>query len=110
MKAIKKTKEYTIFEKRSGRFAVKNDKKKWVNGDDKVRILVEEKLLKVTLPAPKEEPAPEETETAETAEAAAETPAEETKVEAAPAEETKEEPKAEEAPAAEAKKEEKAAE
>ena len=63
MKVVKKTDEYTIFEKRNGRLAVKTADRKWVNGDDKVKILVDEKLLKVTLPQPKAEE-PEEAEAA----------------------------------------------
>ena len=40
MKVIKKTKEYVIYQKASGRYAVKDADKKWVNADEKVRILV----------------------------------------------------------------------
>ena len=78
MEVVKKTSEYTIYQKRSKRYAVRNAENKWLNGPDKVKILVEEKLLKVPIPQPKQEAAPEE-------EAA---PAEEgTEEEAAPEEE-----------------------
>jgi hypothetical protein len=63
VKVVKKTDEYTIYEKRSGRLAIKDANKNWINGEDKVKILVEEKLLEVKLP----EPAPEEPEAEETA-------------------------------------------
>ena len=94
MKVLKKTAEYTVFQKRSGRFAVKNADKKPVNGDEKVAILIAEGFLKEEAPkveeAPVEEVAEEAAEApAEEAEAAAEEPAEE----AAP--EGEEEPKAE---------------
>jgi hypothetical protein len=59
MKSVKKTAEYEILQKRSGRYAVRNPSKKWVNGDDKAKILAAEGLIK--LPEPKkEEPAAEE--------------------------------------------------
>lgn len=53
MKVVKKTPEYTIYEKRSKRYAVKGADKKWVNADDKVKILLAEKLIEVKLPQPK---------------------------------------------------------
>ena len=51
MKVIKKTESYTIYQRGDERYAVKDANKKPVNGDEKVRILVEEGLLKVALPA-----------------------------------------------------------
>lgn len=84
MKVVKKTPEYTVYEKRSKRYAVKGSDKKWINGEEKVKILLAEKLIEVKLPAPKveeaEEVAAEETEAAEAV--AQETPAEETAEEA----------------------------
>ena len=75
MKLIKKTAEYKIFMRGDDRYAVQDASGKPVNGEEKVRILVEEDLIKVTLPSPKEEVAESE-DTAdggdETAEAAAE--------------------------------------
>jgi len=46
LEKVKESKEFTIFKKSSGRYAVKDDKKKWVNGDKKVEILTKEGLLK----------------------------------------------------------------
>ena len=40
MKLIKKTAEYSVLERRDGRYAVKSKKGKMINGDDKVAILV----------------------------------------------------------------------
>jgi len=60
MKKIKTTAEHTIYEKRSGRYAVKDKRKRWVRGDDKAAVLNAEGL--VTKPEPKaaaEEPAEE---------------------------------------------------
>jgi hypothetical protein len=77
VEVVKSTKEYTIYKKRSGRYGVKNAKKKWVNADEKVKVLLAEGLIKA--PTPKAEPAPEaEVQAEETAEAPAEeAPAEE---------------------------------
>ncbi len=74
MKVIKKTPEYTVYEKRSKRYAVKGADNKWVNAEEKVKILLAEKLIEVKLPKPAEE-APAEAEAKE--EAPSETPAEE---------------------------------
>jgi hypothetical protein len=94
MKLVKKTDEYSIYLRGDKRYAVEDARKKPVNGDDKVRILVAEGLLKVAAPAQVEEPAAEETPTEEA-------PAEESvEVEAAETEAAAEEPAAEE-PAAE---------
>ena len=75
MKLIKKTAEYKILMRGDDRYAVQDASGKPVNGEEKVRILVEEDLIKVTLPSPKEEVAESE-DTAdggdETAEVAAE--------------------------------------
>jgi len=70
MKLVKKTAEYSVFERRDGRYAVKTNKGKMINGDDKVAILVAEKLVKA--PEPKKEEAPVEEAEAATEEAAAE--------------------------------------
>ena len=55
MKLIKKTAEYKIFMRGDDRYAVQDASGKPVNGEEKVRILVEEDLIKVTMPSPKEE-------------------------------------------------------
>lgn len=78
MENVKTTKEFKIFKKRNGRFAVKNEKGQWINGEEKVKILSTEGLIKVSIPKKKEEPpaeeAPVETATEE-APAEAQTPA-----------------------------------
>jgi hypothetical protein len=87
MKLVKKTAEYSIYQRGDKRYAVEDARKNPVNGEDKVRILVAEDLLKVAAPAKQEAPAAEE---APAEEAAAE-------VEAAAADEAPaEEPAAEE--------------
>jgi hypothetical protein len=87
MKAVVKTDEYTIYQRRDERYAVEGVNKKSINGDEKAAILSKHELIKVTLPAPVEE-AVEEVEEVEAEAPAAEAPAEEA-------------PSAEEAPAAE---------
>jgi hypothetical protein len=85
MKVVKKTSEYTVLQRRDGRYAVQDSKKSPINGDEKIKILVAEGLLKVALPA---EPEPEVEATEEAAE---EAPAEEAAAEEAPAEEAPDE-------------------
>lgn len=96
MKVVKKTAEYTIYQKRNNRYGVKGSSKKWINGDEKTKILVAEGLVTVTEPsAPAEESAEEApAEEAAADEAAAEeAPAEEAAAEDAPAGEAAEEAK-----------------
>ena len=76
METVKKTAEYTILKKRSGRYAVRGPKKQWITGEDKVKILLAEKLIKAPEPKPVEEEPPAE-EAAEGKAAADEAPAEE---------------------------------
>lgn len=62
MKVIKQTAEYTIFQRRDERFAVRSADRKWINGDAKVEILIKEELRKKPEPkaeAPAEEAAAE---------------------------------------------------
>lgn len=83
MKLVKKTDDYSIFQRNDNRYAVQDANKKAVNGDEKVRILVEEDLIKAAVPAepvaeeaPAEDaPAADEAPAAEEAPAAAEEPA-----------------------------------
>ena len=56
MKVILRTKQHTVYEKKSGRFAVKDAEKNWVNGDDKVAVLLAEGLVKTAPPAVAEAP------------------------------------------------------
>ncbi|MBN2341378.1 MAG: hypothetical protein JXX29_08275 [Deltaproteobacteria bacterium] len=65
-KAKAKTKkakaEYTIIQKRSGRFAVKGKDGKFINGEAKVEILLKEKKIKLAAPKKKEKAAEEAAE------------------------------------------------
>ena len=78
MKVVKRTADYTVYQKRSERYAVQGPDKAWINGDDKAKILLDEGLIKVVLPKPPEpEAEPEaaadaEPEAAPDAEASAE--------------------------------------
>ena len=69
MKVIKKTAEYTIYQRRDERYAVTGADKNPINGEEKVKILVAEELIKqsVAQEAPAEEPAAEEEAPAEEA-------------------------------------------
>ena len=101
MKVVKKTEMFTIYVKSSGRFAVKDANKNWINAEEKVKILVENGFIKTFVPPVKKESdveqeineAPAEEAPAEEAPAAeapaAEAPAEEAPAEDAPEEETK---------------------
>ncbi|MBL6708823.1 MAG: hypothetical protein ISP99_05730 [Pseudomonadales bacterium] len=91
MKVVVKNDEYTIYQRRDGRYAVEGADKKPINGDEKVAVLAANELIAVTLPAaPEEEAAPEEAASKE-----AEADAAETETEAAEAGDP--EPAAEEA-------------
>ena len=72
MKAIKKTAEYTIYQKRNNRYAVKGANAQWLNGDDKVKVLLAEALIKLSVAAPVEAPAEEDAPAEEEAPAAEE--------------------------------------
>ena len=96
MEIVKQTDEYEIVKKRSGRYGVRGKNRKWVNGDEKVRILLAEKLIKAPEPkAPEAEAAPEDAPAEQAAEASAEeAPTEEAAdAPAEPAEEAAEESK-----------------
>ncbi|MBP9674489.1 MAG: hypothetical protein KBD63_05280 [Bacteriovoracaceae bacterium] len=54
MDIVKKADKYTVMKKSSGRYAVKNSSGKWINGQEKVTILVTEGLVK--LPKAKAKP------------------------------------------------------
>jgi hypothetical protein len=70
MKKVKTTDEHSIYEKRSGRYAVQDKRKRWVHGDDKVAVLSAAGLVK------QPEPKPAAAESAESAEATSEDAAE----------------------------------
>ena len=55
MKVVTKTDEYTIFQRRDSRYAVKDAARQWVNGAAKVVILLEHELI-AAAPAPAPEP------------------------------------------------------
>jgi hypothetical protein len=71
VKKVKTVGDYTIYQKGSGRYAVQAADRKWINGEDKTKILVDVELIKLSGPNPNP-PAPAETPT----ETVAETPAE----------------------------------
>ena len=91
MKVVKKTEMFTIYVKSSGRFAVKDANKNWINAEEKVKILVENGFIKAFVPpVKKESDVEQEINEAPAEEApAAEAPAEEAPAEDAPEEETK---------------------
>ncbi len=60
MEIVKETEEYQIIKKRSGRYGVRGANRKWISGDEKVKILIAEGILKA--PEPKPEPEPEATD------------------------------------------------
>ncbi len=72
MKTVKKTSEYTISQRRDGRYAVVDSNKKPVNGDEKVKILLAAELVTIKAPAPAPEPEVEEVVDAVAEEAVAE--------------------------------------
>ena len=86
MKVVVKNDEYTIYQRRDGRYAVEGTDKKAINGDDKVAILVANELIKAVVPAAPEE-VPEEVPGEEVAAEAAEETAEEPATEDPAAEE-----------------------
>ena len=68
MELVKQSGDFSIFKKRNGRFGVKNKAGKWVNAEEKVKVLLAEGLIKASVAAAKEEVA----ETVEEAAPAAE--------------------------------------
>ncbi|RMG44356.1 MAG: hypothetical protein D6719_02015 [Candidatus Dadabacteria bacterium] len=59
MELVKSTDSYKIYQKRSKRYAVQDQNGNWINGDQKVEILVQEKLISAALPKPKKDEAKE---------------------------------------------------
>jgi len=53
MQTAKKTKDYTVYKKGSGRFAVKGMDNKYIRGEAKTKILLKEGLIKFDLPKAK---------------------------------------------------------
>ncbi len=65
MEKVKSTKEYNIFKKKSGRYGVRATNGKWVNGEEKVKILLDEKFIKLSPKKVVEEAPAESTESSE---------------------------------------------
>ena len=101
MKLVKKTDEYSIYKRSDDRYAVRDAHKNAVNGDEKVRILLAEDLVKAAAAAPVVEEAPAEEEAV-----AEDAPVEDAAAEEVVAEEVVAEAVTEEAPAEEAAAEE----
>ena len=66
MQVAKKTAEYTVYKRADGRYAVKGKDKTFINGDDKVKILIEQGFFKA--PAPRAEKSEQEAPSEEVAE------------------------------------------
>lgn len=47
MELVKKNEKHRIYKKRSGRFGIQDEQKRWINGDKKIELLVQEGLIKV---------------------------------------------------------------
>ena len=63
MKVVKKTDEYRVLQKRSGRYAIRTVMGEWVNGSEKIKILIEAGLIKAALPQePEDDPSSEKSE------------------------------------------------
>jgi hypothetical protein len=83
MKAVVKTDEYTIYQRRDERYAVEDANKKAINGDEKAAILSKHELIKLAVAAPVVEEVIEEVVEEVVEEAAAEeAPAEDAAAEA----------------------------
>ena len=96
MKLIKKSADYKIFVRGDDRYAVQDSNGRSVNGEEKVRILVEEELIKVAVPSA---PAAVADEVEAVAEEAAEEPAAEAAEQVESEESAPEAPAVEETPA-----------
>lgn len=59
MESVKKTKDFIIYKKRSGRHAVLDMNQNFIKGEDKTKILLKEGLIKLSPKKKKEEPAAE---------------------------------------------------
>lgn len=87
MKKILATDEYTIYQRRDSRHAIVGADKKYINGADKIAILIEHKIppfdeLKMPVPAPALEESNDSESGAEDKDVSEETSAEEAEVEA----------------------------
>ena len=64
-KLVKKTAEYSIYQRGDARYSINGPNKKSINGDEKTRILQAEELVKVLKSKPKAEESPAEETPAE---------------------------------------------
>ncbi len=65
MKQVASTDDHTVYQRRDGRYAVRDSDKNFVNGDEKVKVLLAQGLIKAPEPkAPEPEPEPEADEAA----------------------------------------------
>jgi hypothetical protein len=62
MNQVKKTADYRIYQKKSGRYAVRTKAKQWLHGEEKEQVLLAENLI--TKLRPKAPPAADTSETA----------------------------------------------
>ena len=70
MKLIKRTASHAIYQRRDGRYAVRSTRRQAINGEEKVRVLLAEGLLKAPVTKTVEpESAAAETEAGDSAEA-----------------------------------------
>jgi hypothetical protein len=79
MEVVKKTENYVIVKKRSGRYGVKSSAGKWINGNEKTNILVGAGLVKAApVKTPEEAPveSTDESQASAKSEATEEAPAE----------------------------------
>ena len=70
MELVKTTDNYTIYKKKSGRYAVRNQENAFVSAKEKVEILLKEKLIKLSPSKKPVEEAPAAVAVAEEAPAA----------------------------------------
>jgi hypothetical protein len=65
VKKVTRTGNYSIYQKRSGRYAVQDKAKNWVNAEEKTKILLEAGLIGASAPKPVPSDEPEEDVTEE---------------------------------------------
>ena len=65
MKKVQQAGDYSIYQKHSGRYGVQDKAKKWVNAEEKTKVLLDAGLISVSAPKPAAPDAPEEAATAE---------------------------------------------
>jgi hypothetical protein len=52
VKKVQQAGDYSIYRKRSGRYAVQSKDKRWVNADEKTKILLDAGLIEASAPKP----------------------------------------------------------